>query len=152
MASQLSNSINELSVGNNSNNIDSEARAYQVVHESKTARIFRSKELGIKVFTDPNSTNKALRLELQVSFYLPSSIAQRKALRVDTYQDLPALYFEWVEGVTACEWLNNGSNETQPMQLEDVAPADDPALTKRLNVALAITEAICGFHECGVFH
>lgn len=153
MASQLSNSINELSVGNkNSSNIDSEARAYQVVHESKTARIFRSKELGIKVFNDPNSTNKALRLELQVSFYLPSSIAQRKALRVDTYQDLPALYFEWVEGVTACEWLNNGSNETQPMQLEDVAPADDPALTKRLNVALAITEAICGFHECGVFH
>ena len=151
MASNLSNSINELSVGGNSN-IESESRACQIVHESKSTRIFRSNELGIKVFTDPNIINKALRLELQVSFYLPSSIKQRKALRVDTYQDLPALYFDWVEGVTAYEWLSNGSNETQPMQLGDAASADDPALTTRLNAAIAITEAICGFHECGVFH
>jgi serine/threonine protein kinase len=138
----LPSRINELSV--NSSGSCPSHHEYQLVHKSSMTSIFRSNERGIKIFTDLNylSTIQAqslLRLELKVSGSLTSGCSQRKALRVDTYQDLPALFFEWVDGVTVDQWIRS-------------EPAKDVTLSTRLQVSMSITKAVCDFHEAGIFH
>lgn len=148
----LPHSINKLIVDKKSSR--SELLPYHLVYESTTTRIFCNGELGAKVTIDPNLSRdqavRALRLEQKVSDCLPSSCSQRKSLRVDTYQDLPALYFDWVDGVTVGEWLRSNAEMKQPYG-ESEARANS-SLTTRLQLALAITKAVCDFHEAGVFH
>ena len=152
MEKSLPDGINELSVASQS--VGAEPTAYQLAHESDTTQIFRSGDLGTKVLIDPNlSTDKRralLRLEQNVSSNLSSSCAQRKVLRVDFSQDqdMPRMHFEWVNGVAADEWLRPKAN-TQSCAEADYA---NMALPARLGVALAITKAVCDFHESGVYH
>ena len=84
----------------------------------------------------PN-TLELLQFEERVSRVLPSSCSQRKVLRVDTEGVVPGMHFEWVDGATAL--------------LRSEAATHLP-LIARLQVALAITRAVCDFHEAGVYH
>jgi serine/threonine protein kinase len=103
--------------------------------------------VGVKVLVDPNLTRdqvvQALQFEQKVSHSLPSSCSQRRVLRVDTFQDLPAMYFKWVEGVDMGELLKPEPDETGKNQF---------SMDTRLQLALAITKAVCDFHDAGVFH
>ena len=152
MENSLPDGINELSVANQST--VAEPTECQLVHESDTTRIFRSGDHGTKVLFDPNlSTDKRralLRLERNVSISLSSSCLQRKVLRVDFSQDIPRMHFEWVDGVSVDQWLRPDADANKKLCAE--THSTDMTLTTRLEVALAVTKAVCDFHESGVFH
>jgi hypothetical protein len=134
----LPGSINELSMACNGGSC--EHIPHKLVHESKTARIFCNGDQGIKVLIDPSlnadQCQRLLTHEHRVSSSLSSS-THRKVQRLETYQGLPALYFEWVDGETVGDWLRCVSSR---------------GIEERLQVALAITRAVCDFHEVGLFH
>lgn len=152
--SDLSNYIDGLSVRNNNKNNNRassspvEPRQYELLHQSETTRIFRCNEQGVKVLIDPNlSLGERLELlqsEQRISSRLPSSCSQRKVLGIENEQSNHGMFFEWVDGVTAYEWLRPDAD----------TPIDSSGvdLTSRLQVALAITKAVCDFHQAGVFH
>ena len=112
---------------------------YDVVHESETTRILRRGGWGIKMLSGPDTDSDNLQIEQRVSRVLPSSCSQRKVLRVDTGGHVPGMHFEWVDGATADEWLRSEAATQLP-------------LIARLQVAVAITRAVCDFHEAGVYH
>lgn len=150
----LDSGINHLSVqGSGNEACDSrELQAYQLVHESQTTRIFCKGEKGIKVLIEPaagvDERLALLRLEQKVSLSLPTASLHRKVLRVDTYQGLPAMYFDWVEGLTAGEWLRSDNSTQKPA----CRATNEFDLTERLQLALAITRAVSDFHEAGLLH
>ena len=127
--------------------------SYQLVHQGAKSRIYRSDNVGIKVLTDPNMSREIklalLNNELRVANSLPASCSKQRMLRVDTFQDHPALYFEWVQGVSIREWIESGSMSVPLSEVADVQEAD---MLTRLQVAIAITKAVADFHEAGVVH
>ena len=146
-------SMNELSF-EGANASSTEYGSYELVYASERTRIYRNNGLGVKTLIDPNlSIGECLELfqvEQKISSSLPPSCSQRKVLRVDTHQRDPGLFFEWVEGVTVGRWLNDESNNVAQQQMS--GDFDDPILATRLKVALAITKAVCDFHEAGMSH
>ena len=142
----LSECIDGLSVGN-SDGGNTEPREYELGHESATTRIFRCAEQGVKVLINPNLNlerrYELLQFEKNVSRRLPSSSSQRKVLRIENEQSNHGMFFEWVDGVTVRKWLR---------QIDVDTDSRSANLTPRLQVALAITKAVCDFHKAGVFH
>lgn len=90
-----------------------------------------------------------LRLKHKVLLSMPSASVQRKVLHVDKYQGLPAMYFDWVEGLTVGEWLRSDTSTQEPSARRTISKFD---LTEWLQLALAITRAASEFHEAGMFH
>ena len=150
-SSHLSKVIDALSVADG-RSANCEPREYELLHESKTTRIFRSNGQGIKVLIYPSLSSderlKRLQFEQRVSGRLPPSCSHRRVLHIDNRQGIPGMYFDWVDGVTIEEWLRP-QEENQLSRPLDSTTMD---LIARLRVALAITKTLCDFHEAGVFH
>ena len=80
-----------------------------LVHKSNTTAVYRHNHRGIKVITDRNRSKEQIVLSLEherkVSNFLPPLCAKRKILKVDNFQGSPAIYFQWVNGITLKDWI-----------------------------------------------
>jgi serine/threonine protein kinase len=61
---------------------------------------------------------------------------------------MSAMRFEWVDGVTVGEWLCPEEDRMLDAELQYA----NLTLVECLHVVLAITSAVRGFHEAGMFH
>jgi len=123
-----------------------------LAYQSSTTQIYRQgKEGGIKVILagaghcpnpDPSAVTREesisrLEIERRISNHLPQSLSQRKITKLDAFNGNPAVFFEWVDGITLSKWLEQG-------------PVFD--LNHRLRTAIAITRTLAEYHAVGVAH
>ncbi|KAL7532855.1 hypothetical protein ACHAXR_004895 [Thalassiosira sp. AJA248-18] len=110
-----------------------------LVYQSTTTAIYRLRDTGIKVSLDPNSSSEELVHKLlreqEISRVLPSSCHKRQTIDVTSFNQWPALTFQWANGITVKEWFEN-------------CPHMD--LSVRLRAATAIAKTLSEFHDGGV--
>ncbi len=121
----------------------------QLVHQSDRTAIYRLYDTGYKVnlLTTPanhnNNKEQMLKLlhEQNVSTFLPLTCRKRQVTEVTTFNNMPALRYQWASGITLEEWLQN--IQVGPHQVD---------LTVRIRAAMAIAKTLSDFHDGGVVY
>ena len=97
----------------------------------------------------PVSEEQILKLvrEQTISRILPNGCNRRRAVDVKGFKGNPALYYQWVEGKSLMQWMNE-----QHAQEEEKANngGTQEVMERRLRVAISITKTLNDFHYGGV--
>ncbi len=120
----------------------------QLVSVSTGTSIYRSQDTGIKVINQipsspsnvPQTIQKLLHEETVSKRLRNQCSNHRQVLKVDTFNDSPALYFKWENGITCKEWLD---------KVQQIHP-HVVGFTVRLRAAMAIAQTLSQFHQCSV--
>jgi hypothetical protein len=115
---------------------------------SNCTSIYRSHDTGIKVIDQNPSTSsnvqqtmqKLLHEETVSKLLLPQCNNHRQVIGVSSFNDSPALYFKWENGITCEEWLDK-VQQIHPQGVE---------FNVRLRAAMAIAKTLSQFHQCSV--
>lgn len=142
------------------------AEPIQLIHSKRGTNIYRHGNVGYKVLMCPEedvhrtsedtaaapivSEEHILKLvrEQTISRYLPHGCNKRRVVDVKGFKGNPSLYFEWVEGNS----LKQLMDERQVLGCArggGGAGAQD-LMAKRLRVAMSITKSLDEFHFGGV--
>ena len=121
----------------------------QLVHQSDRTAIYRLYDTGFKVklltaSTNPNNNEEQmLKLlhEQNISNFLPLTCRKRQVTEVTTFNNMPALKYQWASGITLKEWMQN--IQAGPHQVD---------LTVRIRAAMAIAKSLSDFHDGGVVY
>lgn len=140
----------------------------QLIHSKRGTNIYRHGNVGYKVLMCPEedvhrppektaaaaatvvSEEQILKFvrEQTISRYLPHGCNKRRVVDVKGFKGNPSLYFEWVEGDSLKQWMN----EQQVLGYASgggVAGTQD-LMAQRLKVAMSITKSLDEFHFGGV--
>lgn len=120
----------------------------ELISSSTRSFVYRSQDTGIKLInqglsTPPNvpQTMQKLLHEETVSRRLRTHCNNhRQVIEVGSFNDSPALYFKWENGITCKEWLD---------KVQQIHPnvVDWPV---RVRAAMAIAKTLSQFHQCSV--
>jgi len=132
----------------------------QLIHSKRGTNIYRHGNVGYKVIMCPEedchrpsemaaatvSEEQILKLvrEQTISRYLPHGCNKRRVVDVKGFKGNPSLYFEWVEGNSLKQWMN------EQQVLGGGVGTPDNMMEQRLRVAMSITKSLDGFHYGGV--
>jgi len=128
----------------------------QLIHSKSGKNVYRHDKYGYKVLMCPEeeqpggaaaaaapvSEEQILKLvrEQTISRYLPHGCKKRRVMDVNGFRGNPALYFEWVEGISLKEWLAGRHQQRTKQGVTE----------EQLKVAMAITKSLDEFHYGGV--
>lgn len=114
----------------------------QLIHQSETKAIYRLYDTGYKVLLSPDPSADFAKLvhEQNISNFLPLSCRKRKVIDVTTFNERPALRFQWASGITLKEWIK---------KVENGPPVDQIV---QIRAAMAIAKTLSDFHDGGVVY
>jgi serine/threonine protein kinase len=124
----------------------SNSNGTQLVTRSNATSIYRFQDTGIKVI-DRNLPSSSIQQTLQrllheetVSKHLPPQCNKRQVFEVKSFNDSPALFFKWENGITVQEWLD---------KVQRIHPKGIN-FNVRLRAAMAIAKTLRQFHQSSV--
>lgn len=142
---------------NNTNNNDGDdeegSSTPQLVTRSNRTSIYRSQDKGIKIIhqhlaassnnsTTMQSTLQKLLHEETVSKLLPAHCNRREVIEVGSFNNSPALFFKWENGITVEEWVGKVQQIHPQVGVVD--------FNVRLRAAMAIAKTLSQFHSKSV--
>ncbi len=138
---------------------DEDSGPPQLVFKSNNGTlIYRSagETVGIKVIHDTSSSNiseeqtmQKLLHEETISKLLPPECNKRQVIEVGSFNERPALYFKWENGITCEEWLDK---VVQQQQQKTLPQKEATEFNIRLRAAMAIAKTLHQFHQSYVVY
>lgn len=145
---------NNTSNNNDGDDEDSSSNTPQLITRSNRTSIYRSQDRGIKIIdqhlaaassnnsTTMQSTLQKLLHEETISKLLSAHCNRREVIEVGSFNNSPALFFKWENGITVEEWVGKVQQIHPQVGVVD--------FNVRLRAAMAIARTLSQFHQKSV--